>query len=235
VFTPEERDALRTALLDRAHADSRVTGAALTGSAARGEEDRWSDVDLFLGIAGDADLAEVIADWTAAMYGEPRCVTHWDVRAGEALYRVFLLESCLQVDIAFTPETGFGARGPAFRVLFGQPADVPLAEPPTVGHIAGLSWLGVLHVHKAIERGRSWEAVHWIGVIHDQVLALARLPSEAEPGAYRLEQALVATLDASELRRALRVATECLLAEVGRHDAELATRLDKPLRALADG
>ena len=50
MFTPEERERVRAALVERAHEDPRITGAALTGSAARGEEDRWSDVDVFLGV-----------------------------------------------------------------------------------------------------------------------------------------------------------------------------------------
>ena len=49
VFTPEERTRLRDALVARARADERITGAALTGSASRGAEDRWSDIDLALG------------------------------------------------------------------------------------------------------------------------------------------------------------------------------------------
>lgn len=38
--------------------DARVTGAALTGSTATGTADRWSDVDVFLGLADGAGLAD---------------------------------------------------------------------------------------------------------------------------------------------------------------------------------
>ncbi len=153
MYTPEQRDGVRDALLERARGDDRVTGAALTGSAALGNEDRWSDVDVFLGIAESTDLDEVIADWTTALYEEGRAVHHWDVRAGAALYRVFLLESGLQVDIAFTPELDFGARSPSFELAFGEPVEVPPTEPPAFADVAGLGWLGVLHANKAIERG----------------------------------------------------------------------------------
>lgn len=51
VFTVEERERVRTWLLEKARADPRITGAAVTGSASHGAEDRWSDVDLFFGVA----------------------------------------------------------------------------------------------------------------------------------------------------------------------------------------
>jgi predicted nucleotidyltransferase len=77
MFTPEERDRLRAALVSVAQADARITGAALTGSAALGAEDRWSDIDLALGLAADADLSHVIADWTELMYQEHGRSTTW--------------------------------------------------------------------------------------------------------------------------------------------------------------
>src|SRR5262249_33468849 len=43
MFTPEERAQLRDALIAAARTDPRLTGAALTGSAAAWAEDRWSD------------------------------------------------------------------------------------------------------------------------------------------------------------------------------------------------
>jgi predicted nucleotidyltransferase len=36
--------------------DSRIMGAALTGSAAGGREDRWSDIDLFFAVANHLAL-----------------------------------------------------------------------------------------------------------------------------------------------------------------------------------
>ena len=126
-------------------------------------------------MAESADLDEVIADWTTALYEEGQAVHHWDVRAGAALYRVFLLESGLQVDIAFTPELDFGARSPSFELAFGEPVEVPPTEPPAFADVAGLGWLGVLHANKAIERGRPWEAAYWVASVRDQTLALACL------------------------------------------------------------
>jgi predicted nucleotidyltransferase len=244
MFTPEQREDVRAGLLERAREDDRVTGAALTGSAALGNEDRWSDVDVFLGVARSADLDAVVADWTSAIYDRDDAVHHWDVRAGTALYRVFLLENGLQVDIAFTPEADFGARGASFRVVFGEPVDVAPPDPPAFADVAGLGWLGILHASKAIERGRPWEAAYWIGSVRDQSITLACLRLGESPHYSRgadglpigitapLEETLVSAPRAGELRRALRAARRCLLEEIGRTDAALADRLE---RALAGG
>ena len=53
MFTVEERDAVRGRLLELAQDDAAVGAAAVTGSAAAGSADRWSDIDLAFGIRGD--------------------------------------------------------------------------------------------------------------------------------------------------------------------------------------
>jgi hypothetical protein len=55
----------------------------LTGSAALGAEDRWSDIDVALGVAGEADPKRVVADWTDHMYRECGAVRHLDVHGGD--------------------------------------------------------------------------------------------------------------------------------------------------------
>ena len=68
LFTPDQRHLLRSKLLRYAADDPRISGAAITGSAAAGREDRWSDIDLAFGVADAPDLPKVLADWTAHMY-----------------------------------------------------------------------------------------------------------------------------------------------------------------------
>lgn len=46
MFTAEERNRLRTQLLERGGSDGRIAGVAITGSAAAAREDVWSDIDL---------------------------------------------------------------------------------------------------------------------------------------------------------------------------------------------
>jgi hypothetical protein len=241
VYTPDDRDRVRSALVARAQDDARIVGAALTGSTVRGEEDRWSDVDVFLGVDGDVGLDDVIGDWTEALYRDEGVLHHFDVRSGAAVYRVFLLPSGLQVDVAFTPAASFGPRGPSFRTLFGDPVALAPPDPPAFDEVAGLAWLGLLHAAKAIERSKRWEAAYWIASVRDHALALAclrlglrtayardvdELPADVTAP---YADTFVASTEEGELRRGLRMLTRCLLVELERSDAALAARLETPL------
>ena len=175
MFTPADREHLRRVLLERAQRDPRITGGAITGSAAAGNEDTWSDIDLAFGIGELADRDVVIADWTRLMYDEHGAVDHLDVSAGGWLYRVFLLASTLQVDLAFVAAPQFCARAPTFQLVFGAAAAPDHRPPPEAGELIGLAWLYALHVRSAIARGRAWQALHMINCMRDHVLALACL------------------------------------------------------------
>ena len=59
----DRRDAVRAQLLERARADARVSGAAITGSVAAGPEDELSDADLFFGVSS-GELAGVLDGFT---------------------------------------------------------------------------------------------------------------------------------------------------------------------------
>lgn len=246
MYSPADRDRIRTALLDRAGADERITGAALTGSAARDGEDRWSDIDLFLGLAPDAEVEPVLADWTDHLYAEYGVVEHLDMVRGTVVYRVFLLASTLQVDIAFAPAAEFGPIGSTFRVVFGTPRERARPPAPTVAGLAGMAWLYALHVRSSIERGRGWQAEYMISAMRDEVIALAclrhDLPVREGRGVDRLPATvtepltagLVRSLADAELRRAFAAVTEAFLTELACSDAALADRLGSTVRALAD-
>ena len=218
----------------------------MTGSAADGREDRWSDIDLFFGVADQAALDEVVADWSGYIHGELGALHHFDLKVPAATYRAFLLSSCLEVDLGFTTADRFGPAGPHFRAIFGkaaQPSPAPLQDP---GHLIGLAWHHVLHARSSIERGKPWQAEYWISGIRDQTLALACLRlgapvhyakgADALPVAVtgELEGALVRSLELEELRRALRVAATRLLLELIATDAVQARRLERAIRELAD-
>ena len=111
MFSPADREALRDALIALARDDERIASAALTGSAALDGGDDWSDVDLAFGLSRGVDRSQLIAEWTARMYEKYGAVHHTDVVFGNALFRVFLLRSTLQVDLAFWPEAEFGPIG----------------------------------------------------------------------------------------------------------------------------
>lgn len=245
VFTTEERQGLRDELVSVARADARITAAALTGSAATGREDRWSDIDLALAVADDADLGLAMADWTDRMYRKHGAIDHVDVTRGRTVYRVFLLGNTLQVDLAFSPAAQFGAVAPTFQLIFGVAQEQQLTTAPAAAELIGLGWLYALHARSSIARDRVWQAEYMISGVRDHVLALAclrhglpviqgrgidRLPPDVTAAA---AAALVVSLEAAEIRRAFGVISEALLAETAHADADLAGRLAGPLRELA--
>ncbi|MET9626031.1 nucleotidyltransferase domain-containing protein [Lentzea sp. NPDC006480] len=236
MFTVSERDQLRRDLVNAADTDPRVVGAALTGSAAVGREDRWSDIDFALSV--DREIDAVVADWTALMYA-CGAVSHLDVWHGAVLFRVYLMRSTLQVDIAFWPSTEFGATGPTFRLLFGEANEIPHVGQPGRDGLIGLAWLYALHARSSIERGRSWQALYMINNMRDQVMALRCLEQgvNAMQGrglddladASAFAGTLVLSTHPDELRRAFHVLTGMLLGEIT--DSEVAAAV----RALSPG
>jgi predicted nucleotidyltransferase len=246
VYTVEERERLREELLAAARADPRISGAALTGSAALGAGDRWSDLDLAFGISDPAGVSDALGEWTSLMYSDHGALHHVDVNFGRAIYRVFLLASTLQVDLAFFPAEEFGAIQPTFRLLFGTSVERPHTSPASPAHLIGLGWLHALHARSCIGRGKLWQAEYMVSGVRDHTLALASrrhgLPADQGRGMDRLprdvtaplDAALVRTIDSDELRRAFRVAMAGFLVEIEHADPELAGRLRSPLLELQD-
>ena len=217
---------MREGVLTLARKDPRVTGGAVTGSIAVGAEDRWSDIDLSFGIADGVDPEAVLAEWTQLLEGERNVLHHWDLRSGPTIYRVFLLSGGLELDIAVTPAAEFAARGPKFQLAFGASVEsAPNASPP-LDDMIGLGWIHALNARAAIERGKYWQAEYWISSLRYQALALACLRAGEAPdyarGVDRLardvtapyEQTLVRSLDESELRHALVIASVEFVREV---------------------
>lgn len=248
VFTPEERDRVRDLLLARAASDERIVGAALTGSGSRGAEDRWSDIDLYFGVAEGTAREDALAEWSSFVYRELGALHHFDLDAGHAIYRAFLLPDRLEVDLAFAAADRFGAQGPLFRPLFGTVVEPPEAGEPgsRASHLIGLGWHHALHAQIAIARGRLWQAEHWVSALRDHVLALAclrlGLPSAYAKGADALPRAITAPLEGTlvpnlepqQLSRALGAAVTAFLQEVDAADPKLAARLRPTLQSLPD-
>ncbi|MDR2987492.1 MAG: hypothetical protein LBV34_21905 [Nocardiopsaceae bacterium] len=243
MFTAADRDLVVERLLKLARADKAIAGAAVTGSLASGECDRWSDIDLAFGIIGP--LAAAIETWTATLYRDFGALHHWDLPAGQVIYRVFLLPGWLEADIAFIPQAEFGPAGPAWRTIFGSTLPVSQPPPPDIRDLTGRAWHHALHARTCIERGRLWQAEYWVSGLRDLVLALtcARLgyPVSYAKGAHLLpaglceplQAALVASLEPAELRRALAAAAAALAAELDRADPDVAPRVRPLLSELA--
>jgi hypothetical protein len=241
VFSQQERDTVRAAILEAAESDGRISGGAITGSAAGGTQDEWSDVDLAFGVRQGASLDSVLADFTDLMYRRFDARHHVDVTIPNWIYRVFLLPSTMQVDIAVAPQSEFGARSPRFRQVFGESADLPPPSPASAEGLIGLAWLLALHVRSGLERGKLWSAEFFVSWLRDQVLALAclrhGLPTSEARGVDRLpaevrrpfEETLVRSIDEHELRRAFAAAVNLLLAESRLADPTLAKRIEPAL------
>ena len=246
MFTPEERGRLRAEILEYATKDRRISGAAITGSAAAAREDRWSDIDLAFGVKDDPELPNVLADWTAHMYQQHHALHHLDVRSGGWIYRVFLLPTTLQVDLAFVSATEFRALAPTFRLVFGEANESRHAPSASSGDFIGLAWLYALHTRSSIARGNLWQAEYMISGVRDNALALAcirhGLPAVHGRGmdllpsgvTAQFKGGLVRQLDIAELLRAFRVVVQGLLQEIRWADEELAGRLQEALTHLTD-
>ena len=229
MFTPEQREHVKERVLELARSDARIVGAAFVGGSAE-QEDRWSDVDLTFAV--DGPVEPVLAAFTALLEGDFGAATLVDVLGGAALYRVFLLPGCLQVDLSFAPAEGFGARTPRFRLLFGEPADLPHVGPPEAADVLGWAVHHVVRVRVCLERGRLWLAEHWLSHARENALMLACLEhglnarevrgaDDLPPELRRaFEQTLPAALEAAELRRALAAVVERLLPHAPERVAE---------------
>lgn len=247
MFTAEDRDLLRDHVIAAARADGRIVGGAITGSAALDHQDDWSDVDLFFGVVDEEHMAGVLDDMTALMYRDHEALHHFDVFARGATYRVFLLASTLQVDLAFTPASSFGAAAPSFKLLFGEPVErISIAVPEPMS-LLDHGWLYAIHARSCIARGKLWQAEYMIHTVRDQVIAAAcvrhGLPAregrgmDKLPPEYRrrLEGALVSSVEVHELRRALRAAVELLREEIAHADPTVAARIEPALAEIGGG
>ena len=177
MFTVEQRDALRERVLQLAEEDERVVAGAAVGSLAVDGGDRFSDLDLTFGIADHVPVAAVLDDWTRMLVDELDAVRLADLERGPTTYRVFLCPGALQVDVSMTPAAQFRPAGPRFRLLFGEIAtgDAEAPSPPVAGDLFGWGVIYALHARACIERGRVWQAEHYVGAVRDHALSLACL------------------------------------------------------------
>jgi len=187
MFTVEQRDALRDRVLRLAQEDERIVAGAVVGSLAFDGGDRYSDLALTFGVADHALVADVLTDWTRTLGDEFEAVQLFDLEHGPTIYRVFLFPDALQFDLSLTPAAQFRPAGPRFRLLFGETAPAPAASTPApvrelftaipavAGDLFGWGVVYAIYVRTCIERGRVWQAEHYVGAVRDHALSLACL------------------------------------------------------------
>ena len=240
-FTTDDCERARDRVLALAGADERIVAGAEVGSRALGGGDRWSDLDLTFGAVDGVAVADVLDDWTPRLAETLDAVQLFDVWGGAALYRVFLLPGCLQLDVSVAPASSFGARTPTFRLLFGGTVELPHVEPPPAAELFGHAVHHGLRGRIAIERGQRWLAEFWVSQARDYALALAcrlhglptsygrgfdELPADVLAG---FAGTLAGSLEPDELRRALAATVHALLRVAG----DLALPVEGELRTLA--
>jgi hypothetical protein len=226
VFTVAQRDALRERLIALAEEDVRVVAGAAVGSLALGGGDRFSDLDLTFGVADDVAIADVLDDWTRTLADELDAVQLADLVRGPTTYRVFLMRDALQFDLSMTPAAHFRPAGPRWRTLFGETAPGETAPTPPEAHdLFGWGVIYALHSRSCIERGRLWQAEHYVGAVRDHALSLAclreGLPAVQARGyddlsaetLVRFDSTHVEAFEAPALRRALAASVGALVDE----------------------
>lgn len=247
MFDPGDRARIRDELLDAARADPDITGAALVGSAARGAEDRWSDIDLVLQLDRGAHEPTVVERWTAAIRDRHGIADTLDVfAAGDVRYRVFLLPTSLQIDVSFWPHDLFRATEEGFALQFGTAAAPTRAPAPEARRMIGMGWLYALHARSALARGKVWQAAMMLDDLRDEIVALQCLRAGVNPWHGRdvdrldaaslslLEQARAGSLRPDELERSKRALLALFHDEVRAHDTALADALSPALSALGE-
>ena len=230
MFTVEERERAQERILELAQADPRIVAGAAVGSLATGGGDRWSDLDLTFGVAEGAEIGDVLEDLTREVVAAFDAVVLFDLPFESTIYRVFLLPGALQVDLSFTPASDFGARGPRWKLLFGEDIEREHTQPPPASEIFGYAVHEAVRARFCIERGRLWQAVYLIDDLRDHAFArgIHELPDELQAS---FEETLVRSLEPEELLRALRAAVAALQREAV--DAQdLVERLEPHLREI---
>jgi hypothetical protein len=211
------------------------------GSLAVDSGDRFSDLDLTFGIVDHVPVADVLDDWTRTLIGKLDAVHLADLERDPIIYRVFLLPDGLQFDLSMSPAAQFRPAGPRFRLLFGETAasELDVSAPPVVGHlfiptplVAGdlFGWgvIYALHARGCIERGRVWQAEHYVGAVRDHALSLTclrqGLPAVLARGFDDLSPETLARFEAAHVGElepgALRVALAASVAALMRAGAE---------------
>ena len=158
LFTEAFREVVEGRVLEVVAADARVVAGAIVGSRALGKGDRWSDLDLTFGVADGVSVVGLLDEWKVRLAAEFSAVPLFDLPSGQTIYRVFLLPGCLQFDLSFSPAAEFGARGPGFKLLFGDANTYAWPRPPDASELFGYGVHHAVRARVCIERGKMWQA-----------------------------------------------------------------------------
>jgi len=243
-FTALYRESVREAIISKAKEDKRIVSAAAIGSYARGEVDRWSDIDLTFGVREAYPISEIIESWTDYIIREFSGSVLFDTHFGKTTYRVFVLPICLQLDLSFSRETEFGAIRKPFQLLFGKQYEKRTdIKPQATTEIFGIMVHHLLRARICAERNRLWQGQFWISQARNYALKLACISRGLESDYGRgfdtlpneillpFRNSLVCKLTKGEILRALKEIIE-LLPIISEHVNQLSRNFGATLKEL---
>ena len=252
-----QRDVL-SALLDVVESDPRLRWFELGCSLGRGAGDALSDIDCGVGIASGAwpRDALALADALAAAGGTPIDTMRqvFPGRGGESCWHVFTLyANGTQLSLVLTPAAWATGLRPGSVALYdadgllATPVRPPAADatPQMLHEWAALAWIALGDLAKYLDRGSLWEALERLHTARGELFKLWAAGSKIDFPGYGLTALLddrdgesglppgvtrtVASLDATDLRRAACATADLLTIAVSRiRPALTSATLDAP-------
>lgn len=172
MYPKKTRIEVQKQIIDFAKSDSNIIDCAIVGSESVGNDDKWSDVDLTFGYENDADVNQILRDWSKMMLEVFDANKLFDLSYKESLYRVFLLPNALQVDLSFTPSEHFGAITDNFKLIFGNQRKREFKSLPEINSIAGYTILFALKTRTSTEREKYWQAEYYLSKCRENIMIL---------------------------------------------------------------
>ena len=216
MFTAMQRQDVGNRLIAAGQATEGVTAGAVVGSAATGELDAWTGIDLMFAAAPDLATDDLRDRWSEQMYRDFGAIHHTADAAG----LVYLLPDLLTARIAIVPAARFGPRpGVPFHQVFG-PVGTPAADALGAPDLVGPAWLAALHTRTALLRGDGPSAALALDGLRDALIALAGARTGAPPGYLepadrdRIRATETGSRDVGAVAKAFGVAVQILDAEL---------------------
>jgi predicted nucleotidyltransferase len=198
--------------IERLQADERVSGLYLSGSFAKGEPDRWSDIDLYVVVA-DGAVDEVVASHARLIREVGDVTTLFPATHLGDPDQFYRARDPIHVDFQYRSPGALSPRSQDSDViiLLDRTGELecwrdacrrqPAAMRPTIERLQYLEdrfWDWCWYAHAKIERGELWEARDAIEYVRSQVLVpLAHRDGQLFEGNRRLEDKL--PLDVQDL------------------------------------
>lgn len=225
MYTKAYRNKVQNLIISFAEADERITDCAIVGSESIGENDQWSDIDLTFGVDNEVEIPNILSDWNRLMSKHFGANALFDLGYKESIYRVYLLPNVLQVDLSFTPTKHFGALTKKFKLVFGKEKKRRFTALPQPKTIYGYAVLYALKTRCSLERGKPWQAHHYLEKFKDYILMLKCLSDNLIPFEGRgydklsnsflkkIQSSLITSPSHQEIKKSLQILIAILISE----------------------